>query len=228
MVTIGNPLPAFKSPSLPNQAPRAPPFVPFAAEDNPIDSNPRRRKITMAKKATKLSIVKPTEEELERAHNQESDGWTALEKSWRITEFEARQRVLALRDELERYREQLDAAPFDIACGDSTAPASLGVGERKYTVYLAMDLNPIVDALFEEIDSFARKHGPGIYRAVDFNSKLFDLRDHSVETGFKVGVLAGVIFSGAPKEVIDRFERGLAYAMKSDGRIVKGRDNPYE
>ena len=36
-------------------------------------------------------------------------------------------------------------------------------------------------------------------------------------------MLDGVIFSGAPKEVVDRFERGLAYDMKCNSGVVKKR-----
>lgn len=179
----------------------------------------------MAKKTTKLSVVQtPTksQEELEQARwHHDSDRWKELENQWRITPAEVRQRVLALRDELERYRLQLEGAAFGIASGDGCEPPSLDGGDRKFTLYLATDVNPIVAKLFEEIDRFAQQYGPAIYRAVDFNSKLFDLRDHSIETGFKIGLLAGVILSGAPKEVVDRYERGLAFAMQSDHRVVK-------
>jgi hypothetical protein len=176
----------------------------------------------MKKKITKLSVVKqPTEKELDEAHDREREKWEQAEKGWRITAHQMRQRVLGLRDELERYREQLDAVPFGIPCGDASTPPSLDGGDRKYTIYLAMDINPLVDELFEYIDAYAKTHGPTIYRNIDFQSKLFDLRDHSVEAGFKVGILAGAIFSGAPKEVVDRFERGLAFDMKCDSRVVK-------
>ena len=201
----------------------------------------------MAKKNTKLSVVQTLDQnmkktadltktllnqaknhadrelELDRLHDQERDRWTELENQWRISPQSARQRVLALRDELERYRLQLEGSAFDVANGDMSTPPSLDGGDRKYTLYLATDLNPIVDNLFEEIDRFAKMHGPSIYRQVDFQSKLFDLRETSIETGFKIGVLFGVISSGAPKEVVDRYERGLAFAMQSDQRVVKKR-----
>ena len=180
----------------------------------------------MSRKKATLSVVeKPTQtqEELdkEEAWKKEYDRWEEAEKSWRITPADARQRVLALRDELERYRAQLEGAPFDIASGNMSSPVSLEGGDRQHTLALALDLNPIVDEMFEEIDAFAQQHGAGLYRLVDFQSKLFDLRTYSVETGFKIGLLAGVIFSGASKDVVDRFERGLACHMASDRSVVK-------
>jgi hypothetical protein len=180
----------------------------------------------MAKKLTKLSVVnKPTQTQEERdkeaARDKEYDRWEKAEKSWRITAADARGRVLALRDKLESYRQQLEGVPFGMASGDANPPLSLDGGEREYAIYLAMDLNPIVYELFEEIDAFALKHGSELYRLLDFQSKLFDLRSESVDTGFRVGMLAGVIFSGASKETVDRFERGLAYDMKCNNCVVK-------
>jgi hypothetical protein len=42
-------------------------------------------------------------------------------------------------------------------------------------------------------------------------SKLFDLKTGAMEMGFQISVLAGVFFSDATKETMDRFERGLAF-----------------
>ena len=182
----------------------------------------------MAKKNTKLSVVKTStqtheerERELDELHDKERKRWEELERQSRISSHSARQRVLALRDELERYRLQLEGATFGVATSDECGIPSLDGGNRKFTVYLAADLNPVIERLYDEIDRFAKMHGPSIYRQVDFESKLFDLKEQSVETGFKIGMLAGVILSGAPKDVVDRYERGLAYVMQSDRRVVK-------
>ena len=72
------------------------------------------------------------------------------------------------------------------------------------------------------IDGFAEQHGCG--QSLDFNSKLFDLKMHTAETTFKIGVLAGAMFSGASDRDIDRLERGLAFSLTSDSRIVKSGD----
>jgi hypothetical protein len=56
---------------------------------------------------------------------------------------------------------------------------------------------------------------------MDYNAQLFDLKMHTAETGFYIGVLAGAMFSGASKETVDRFERGLLYALRSNTRVVK-------
>jgi len=175
------------------------------------------------KKKTSLAIVQTIERrtpEERQKYREEDDRWEEAEKSWLITAYDAQQRVLALRNELERYQAQLESAAFDIASGDSCSPNSVEWGERQHSLDLAMKLNPFVDRMFEEIDDYAHKHGPALY-FIDFQSKLFDLRTQSIETGFKIGVLAGVIFSGASKEVVDRFERGLAYDMKFNKRVVK-------
>lgn len=154
-----------------------------------------------------------------KIRKEEYDRWEKAEDEWRITSREARQRVRVIRDELEAYREHLEGAPFDIPCGDYEPPRSIGQHRRKHTVELVGDLNPIIDGLFKMIDDFADQHGCADY--LDFNSKLFLLKMEAAETGFQIGLLAGAIFAGCSNGEIDRFERGLTFALCSDTQIVK-------
>ena len=121
--------------------------------------------------------------------------------------------------ELDSYREQLEAVPFDIPSGDACIPTCLDGASRKYIVELVEDLNPLIENIFESCDTVAKNHGA--HEDMDYNAQLFDLKMHTAETGFYIGVLAGAMFSGASKETVDRFERGLLYALRSNGRVVK-------
>ncbi len=169
-------------------------------------------------KTHKMSPVERVEAERQSKYSEQYDRWKKAEEKWRITPREICQRVRVLRDELESYRAQLEGAPFDIPCGDYETPRSLE-HERKYTVTLVEEFNPIVGKLLEMIDSYAKEHGT--HEFLDFQSKLFTLKSQSAETGFQIGVLAGVIFAGCPKEVVDRFERGLMFSVESNAWLVK-------
>lgn len=142
------------------------------------------------------------------------------QKQWRITREEAGRRVAALRAELESNRDQVEAVPFDIPSGEACEPACLDGISRKHTVELVAALNPTIDGFFSRCDEVAKQCGA---REVidDYNSQLFNLKMCTAETGYQIGVLAGVIFSGASKETVDRFERGLLFALCSNRWIVK-------
>jgi|GEM_PF-3922376 len=180
-------------------------------------ANPKQSK----KNKPNLSVVGSVRSSEDQARYQaEDDRWTKVEKLWRITRHELRQRVSDLRVELEAYREQLEAVPYDMPCND--APYCLDrKTERKYHVELAESLNPVINRCLDMIDDYARQHG--CHEFLDFQSKLFDLKSHSARTGFYIGMFASVIFSGAAPEVVDRYERGLTFAM-SDKEIVQGQD----
>lgn len=150
----------------------------------------------------------------------EHDRWQQAEESWKITRREMCQRVRVLRDELEAYGEQLEGVPFDIASGDMCTPNSLDSSSRKYLIELVEELDPRVNGAFEMIDDLAKKHG--LHELLDFNAKLFGLKTSAAHTGFNIGVLAGVILAGCPKEQVDRFERGLSFDLTRDhGGLVK-------
>jgi hypothetical protein len=167
-------------------------------------------------KSTNLKLVEADTDREERKRL--SDAFEKAENEWRIGASEARDRVRNLRAELERYREQLEGVPFDIADGES-GEESLDRYERKYPAQLAEEINPLIGGLFRAIDAFAEKHGT--HEFLDFNAKLFELKCQTAETGFQIGVLAGVIFAGSPKEVIDRFERGLGFSLECHREIVR-------
>jgi hypothetical protein len=172
--------------------------------------------MTMAKKPPKLTVVKNDEPKPER---KTYDELKQERKEWRITRPEARARVHALRIELEYYREQLEAVPFDIPSGDMCPPNCLDNGERQYATNLVENLNPIIEGLFKRCDEVAEKHG--CHEEMDYNAQLYEMKMHTAETGFYIGVLAGAIFAGCPKEQVDRFERGLLFALTANNQIVK-------
>src|SRR5205823_3453572 len=124
---------------------------------------------------------------------------------WLITPEEIADRVRNLRAELESFRNQIEAVPFDIPSGEACEPSCLDGFHRKWTHQLVEDLNPSVMGMFEMIDEYARKHGCA--EVIDFNAKLWSLKDYVAETGFRIGVLAGVMFAGSSKDQVDRFER---------------------
>jgi len=175
----------------------------------------------MKKATAKLSVVKkPIEEERDTKSKEESRRWEEAEKRWRITPHEAGQRIRVLRRELESYQAQIEGVPFGIASGSMFTPLSLDGADRKYTLELVEDFNPLVNGFMEMIDAYAKEHGT--HEGFDFQSKLFDLKMQAAETGFEIGVLAGVIFSGASKETVDRFERGMIFnAIQSNRLVVK-------
>jgi hypothetical protein len=177
----------------------------------------------MAKKTSNLEIVQQRTEAEKKKWSEEYERWETAEKELRIPAHELKQRVRALRDELERYRAQLEAVPFDIPAGDFSLPKCLDNCDRKYTRDLVDDLDKRVKARFEMIDAFAKEHG--CHENLDFQAKLFELKMDTAETGFKIGILAGVIFAGCSKEQVDRFERGMVFSLTSDNRMVKGVDH---
>jgi hypothetical protein len=166
----------------------------------------------MVKKTTKLSVVKPNQSRTKSYQEMEEET-----KSWRITRQEAVKRVRSLRVELESYHDQIDAVPFDIL--NDGIPAPLDYSKRKWAVSVMEEFNPLIKGLFDRCDEAAQRHGVG--EEMDFNAQLFDLKMHTAETGFQIGLLAGALFAGAPKETVDRFERGLLYTIHTDPRIVK-------
>ena len=166
------------------------------------------------------AVTVPTVAEQERrARRANTDKqWEQNEENSHITRKELRQRVSALREELESYQRQIEALPFDIPSGD--VPYCLDWSERKYHVTLIESFNPTLDSLFEMIDKYAEQHG--CHEDIDFNSKLFQLKSEYAATGFRIGVLAGVMLAGCPKDLIDRFERGLEFAFSTPGaRMLK-------
>ena len=52
--------------------------------------------------------------------------------------------MLALRTELESYRDQLEGVPFDVPCGEMDTPRSLDHNKQKFILQLVEDLNPLV------------------------------------------------------------------------------------
>ena len=174
------------------------------------------------KKKTNLKVVERQETEAEKQarikRQQEEDApWDKAYEGWKITPQEAANRVRSLRAELEYHCRQVEAMNFGITCDDM--PYCLDWTKRKYTYELVDALNPFVDGILEMIDEYAKQHG--CHEFLDFQSHLFDMKSQAAETAFRIGVLAGVIFAGRPKDEVDRFERGLAFELSRNPWICK-------
>ena len=142
--------------------------------------------------------------------------WKAAAESWKLTPLEIKQRVGALRAELESYARVIEAMPFDIARDDF--PQSLDQTQRKWTGRLVEEIDPRIQGLFDKIDAFAHEHGCG---EIDFNAKLFEMKMDCEETAFRVGMLAGLVLAGCPKDQVDRFERGLVFSLSCDTGLTR-------
>jgi hypothetical protein len=165
---------------------------------------------------------KDTNLKLVETANDEDDRWGKAEKELRITAAEAKQRVRTLREELEGYRAQIEAVPFDIPYDSELGVPCLEGHDRQYTPDLAANLDPRVNVIYKLIDEYADQHGCNA--SLDFNAKLFAFRWATADAAYRAGVLAGVIFAGCPKEQVDRFERGLAVSLTTNNPIVKKED----
>jgi len=89
----------------------------------------------MAKKTSNLKIVQERTEAEKKKWSDEYERWEKAEKDLLITASEAKHRVQVLHDELEAYRDQLEAVPFDIPSGDMSPPICLDGGGRKTKIY---------------------------------------------------------------------------------------------
>jgi hypothetical protein len=65
--------------------------------------------------------------------------WVKKREELKITRHELQQRVLALRTELESYRDQLEGVPFDVPCGEMGTPRSLDRNKQKFILQLVED-----------------------------------------------------------------------------------------
>jgi len=170
----------------------------------------KKRLLKLYDDANKIS---PADAKAELKRIAEKERWERAREGWNISRRELRQRVRSLRDELESYHAQIQAVPFDIPTGDFNIPDCLDGEKRKYHVELIEDFNPFIKGIFEMIDTVAKEHGCN--EAIDFNAKLFSLKSECARTGFQIGVLAGVIFAAGSKDQVDKFERGLTFALSS-------------
>lgn len=163
-----------------------------------------------AKRKAKLSIVKPNQSELRI-----NKDWDKERETWRITRQEAAVRVRSLRTELQSYRDQIDAVPFDILA--DSIPRCLDHSKRKWAINVMEEFNPLIKRLYDRCDEAGKN-----IEEMDFNAQLFDLKTEVAETAFSIGVLAGALFAGASSETVDRFERGLLYTIQMNPQLVKG------
>jgi hypothetical protein len=75
---------------------------------------------------------------------------------------------------------------------------------------LVENLNPLVDGLSAVLDDGTNP------------DMVFDLKREAAETGFKIGVLAGVILAGDDPEIVAKFARGLAFGLSRNPELIKG------
>lgn len=172
------------------------------------------------KNETKLALAKkqtPAEAQAQLKRRQEYERWEKAESSWMIHRDDVRHRVRDLRECFDEFNNQLEGAVFDVGLSDVSR--SLSRWSRGEIVEMVGTLNPLINGYFTMIDELASQQGCD--DIVDFNSKLFLLKMEAVETGFQLGTLYGAIAAGCPKEQIDKFERGLTFALASHPRLVK-------
>jgi hypothetical protein len=131
-----------------------------------------------------------------------NSAWEKKREELKITRHELQQRVAALRAELEEYCAQLEGVPFDVPCGYGGTPRSLDHHEQKTILQLVEELNPTVTPCSD----------------VDL---VLNLKTEAVETGFKIGMLAGVILAGHDAKTIDRFTRGLLFDLSCHRGLIK-------
>ncbi len=145
--------------------------------------------------------------------------WTEAVRSWKLAPAEIKARVHLLRARLESYRDQFEAVPFDIAVDG--IPNCLDQ-KRERTENLINDLDPRVNGIEKELlKRIARVPGAtsddeSVTRCSDLQNNLWRIKFCAEEISLRVGMLAGVIFAGCPKETVDRFERGLAFSLIRD------------
>jgi hypothetical protein len=159
----------------------------------------------MKPKKSNLKIVNTHTEE----HKEAEEQWSAAEDKLRISKREVRRRVRNLRNEMEGYRNLLDGMLFDVVTRES--PYCLEGSEGRDPLELVEELNPFVKGYQEMLIDLAAK--PACHRMLD--DKFYLWSESAVDSSFQLGILAGAILAGCPKEVVDRFENGLAVAFCS-------------
>jgi hypothetical protein len=119
-----------------------------------------------------------------------------------LTGAEACRIIKKIREQLEEHRDDSISVLFNTP---EVRLDTIPVTE------LAKDLNPRISACSKVLQDFcAFSYFQDRLTLIGFEDTLGTLKGSAAATGFKIGILAGVIYSGAPKEVVDRFERGLA------------------
>jgi hypothetical protein len=122
----------------------------------------------------------------------------------KLTPEELASRVAELRRALQNYALSNDAAMFDL-CG--CPPRAIDHSYRKWAGHWAEYVNPFLIRYSKAVEA-ALEGSP-----VTIKDHFTNLYSELGETVFGIGVLAGFILAGYPKEVIDRAERGLAHAF---------------
>ena len=177
--------------------------------------NDRSTTLLAAEAGTSLS------EENDRAKRDKLNRpWNQMEETSKMTSDEARNKVALIREHLEAYKIAFEGMPFNLG-GIDNLPCSMNVVPNLLEIDLVEILSPRVRNYFKMIDKFCEDHGT--HRHIDFQSKLFDFKMAATQTGFEIGVLAGVIFADCSEKIVDRFERGLVINMQTCPSIVTER-----
>ena len=143
----------------------------------------------------KLKLV--TEHDQTKAiHKQE-------EESWKLTRTEIAERVHVIRCELEAAKIRYDGALFDnYTDGIPLSLDIVGVNKEPYGAvsYVA----PSIKGRFDRLQDAGTKN---------VSDDVGELYFWGTEVAFSIGMLAGAIYADCPTATIDRFERGLAFAI---------------
>lgn len=179
----------------------------------------KQQQKTRSMRRTKLAAVakKDNDEQRLRAAQTFEEARETEEENWRLVPSDLARRVRAAVAELESLRDAVEGVPFDIT-GD--VPRSLENGaKRRWIGYLVESLNPrirgLLDRCIRDASIEAVTH--------DIGDDLFNAEIEICETSFSVGLLAGVIFSGASAETVARYTRGFEHDMRVNDRVVSAR-----
>jgi hypothetical protein len=112
-----------------------------------------------------------------------------------------------------------DAVPYEMTYGNFAMPMVIDQHDTKRTDELVESVDPRIAGFYDRFGVILAKLGREIN--VDLGAYLLDFKWAAEETAFKAGLLAGVISVGSSNEVVNRYERGLAFSLSADHRLVK-------
>jgi hypothetical protein len=162
----------------------------------------------MKKKTAKLTVVENQQSaaDVKEEKTKEEDEADELSK---LSRAEIRSRVHSIRQELEYMQAHFDGAIFDAMTNDGP-PHSLYTDKAIREHYQLTDyLNPMLRAQYDRVMDRVGEN------------PLLTLHSDIIQTAYQIGMLAGAIFADCPAAIIDRFERGLAFATGARSWQVK-------
>ena len=136
----------------------------------------------------------------------------AENEQWKLTKAEIAKRVKDIRRELEAAKARYEGALLDNYTDG--IPRSLDIVDVNKEPYGAVDY--LCPSLKGRLDRLQNE----TYEAC-LSDDVGELYFWSTEIAFQIGMLAGAIYADCPKETVDRFERGLAFALAARHWMVK-------